>query len=193
MIAMGVLSMQRSAYIMLAIFVAWIILFNTRRSPVTSFAVIGFALVFVSISFVFLPTVDVFQQIVGRVEKINVFAMISSRVTGQWSSLFDKSFIAILFGDGVGSHSQGSMQAFNDGAFVNIISEIGLVGLFLFFTIIVKCCFFYWRRKVRLCPIPFMISIAFLLNGVGSNGILYMDLAPVFWFSLGLLKGSKSL
>ncbi len=191
MAVMCILSMQRSAYILFAFFFVLILAINKRikGKVLVIFLALLVLLVILAVFFSFVYP-ELFDQIFSRVLDINFESMFLSR-TDQWAQLPGLG-IGLITGRGVGSFTQGSNSAvnINDGAFFNIIGEIGIIGFLLFAAAVVSMISIYLknRRKTYTHRICFLIVLAFLLNAIGSNGLLYMDMSPLFWISMGCLS-----
>lgn len=189
MLVMSALSMQRSSYILTAFFVLNIIVRHQKYSIKSTLQII-LILLFLAGSVYFLPleNSNLLYQIKTRFSHINIISMFNRSET--WMQLSHLG-IGILTGSGLGSYTQGAVYTINDGAYFNIIGEIGLIGFTLWLLVIfISLQSYYKSRRENL--IEELIVAAFLLNAIGSNTILYMDMAPLFWYSLGCLSSGDS-
>ena len=106
---------------------------------------------------------------------------------GQWIDTFKHSE-NIIFGTGLGSagHKVLAFTKYHitDGALFKITAECGIVGLIFFLYIIIKCLVL----KIKYFPCLFreyLIIVVCLAQSTGSNTLVFQQILPIFWFSLG--------
>ena len=51
----------------------------------------------------------------------------------------------------------------------------------------------YLKRYKKNATIPFLIIIAFGMNSIGSNCIVFMEMAPILWFSIGIVNSEHCI
>jgi len=109
--------------------------------------------------------------------------------SGTWSYAFNYGNLVI--GDGLGSFGHKvigySKILITDGNYFKMLAEIGIVGSFLFFAILIASIilgFMDFRNKYLEVSIVLGLS----LMAIGSNIFTYQTLAPIFWYSIGRLS-----
>ena len=187
MYIMIILSMQRSAYVMMILFTIWILIKNKVFKD-------GFWVMMVMIVFLgTLLSVVMGYKIVGpnisqigeRILRINVVDLFIPRLK-IWRPVFEVG-ARLIIGLGIGSCGIGGEIPVTDGAVIKILGETGFIGILLWSVVIV----FVLRRMLLLkrcnknITIPLLIMLAYGINSIGSNCIVFMEMAPIFWFAIG--------
>lgn len=188
MIIMGLLTMQRSAYIFLILFFIIIILKQKGRNRKKAIKLLFlFIAAFIMITLIFLSTnSDILKQIFDRIDNINIESLFGTRIN-QWQQIENLNALELLIGKGIGYFTNGSEGVnINDGAYFNILGEMGIIGFCLYFYVIISAinrCITSHNNRYKSTQL--LIVFAFLMNAIGSNGLLYMPLASIFWYALG--------
>lgn len=184
------LCMQRSAYI-LAVVVTILILFfgkSSLREKRRLGFILLFSIVAALVALIFISNGALFDTLINRIKEISIDQLIGSR-SYQWIRPIQVLGEQIIIGGGIGSFTYGSEVTVNDGLYFNLMGEIGIVGLILFIILVSSSFVSYFKQaKSKRIIVALVIVVVFLLNGVGSNGLLYMEIAPLFWFSLGAMN-----
>ena len=109
--------------------------------------------------------------------------------SGTWNFAFD--YGNLIIGDGLGTFGHKaigySKVLIPDGNYFKIFAEIGTIGTFLFFLIIVRSLvlgFKSFRNKYLELGIVFGLS----LIAIGSNVFSYQSITPIFWYTIGRLS-----
>ena len=193
MLIMCILSMQRSAYIMAVIFIILVLLFsNISKKRKIIFSIVALFIVVIGTAFLPMTSSSLLSKVGGRIDAINIESLFSR--SRQWVRPFNTLGLGVIFGGGIGSFTRGSLVEVNDGLYFNLIGEIGFIGLFLFAALIIWSFKKYFTNKKNgIMFVGFLIVLVFLINGIGSNGLLYMEQAPLFWFSLGLINSKNNI
>lgn len=94
----------------------------------------------------------------------------------------------LIIGDGLGRYGHKAAlftdNIIPDGNYFRIFSELGIIGLFLFLSIIVSSLFKSYK-KLNKYYIEFAIILMICLQGVGSDIFSFQLIAPIFWFTIG--------
>lgn len=97
----------------------------------------------------------------------------------------------IVFGSGYGSRGHKALAigipgAIGDGSWMNLLCEIGILGLCLFGCIIIKALIKSYRH-IKELYMPMGIILVICLQSVGSNMFESQLIMPLFWYSIGLI------
>lgn len=112
-----------------------------------------------------------------------------SERSGTWGYAFQD--FSVIFGKGLGSAGHKaigfSKTLIPDGNYFKMISEIGILGSFLFISIIIAFVFLSIKEFINnYLEVGIVLSIC--LIGIGSNIFEYQSIAPIFWFSIGRIS-----
>lgn len=127
------------------------------------------------------------EMIFGRFEHMHFNEAMDDR-TGQYTGIWS-SWNNIVLGDGLGSHSGVAMmyghKVVNDGEFIRVLVENGIIGILIFSTFILKSLVRAYRLNRWLLP-ELLVVLYFLLACIGSDALSIMFFyTPIFWFCLG--------
>lgn len=117
------------------------------------------------------------------------------RSSGNWDFLLKQMRGNLMLGNGVGSMGHSAIEynhllqsgGVYDGNYTLIIAESGIVGFGLFIWGIVDSFIKFIRNKNRN-DISVFIVIIFMLVAVGSNVWEFPLIAPLFWYSLSVMR-----
>lgn len=104
-----------------------------------------------------------------------------------------------LIGGGLGAYGHKvvpySKVVIADGNYFKMFAELGIIGIFIFFSIL-ACSIFKGIQDLRNKYLEMGIVIGLSLMAIGSNIFEYQIIAPIFWYSVGKIfavYNSKSL
>lgn len=180
------LTAQRSAMVLAVFCIAFmyicsIIYWNKVKVSFTLFNITFYAIV---VTVVITSFQEYFDFLSKRLESVDTAF---EERDSQWIETFQhsKNFI---FGTGLGSAGHRAMPFTNyfiaDGGLFKLTAELGTIGMALFLFILLK----FMLSKIKYFPELFreyLIVFVCLLQSVGSNTIVFQQVLPVFWFSLG--------
>lgn len=181
-----ILSMQRAAWgaylIVLSIYI--LLIFKARKRNRTIKAI------FVIIIFLVILTLDLggittkLLELISSRGGLSISEALAER-NSNWILVFFNGINTFLgYGLGTAGYKARGISDFLilDGYFIKVIYEIGIIGLVLLICIIAKSVFESISRKkyFELCCI-FVCCIV----SIGSSGISFITIAPIFWFSVG--------
>ena len=120
------------------------------------------------------------------------------RSSGNWYFLLKRLKGSFLLGNGIGSMGHSAIEynqslqlgGVYDGNYALIIAESGIVGFGLFIWGIVDCFIRFWKNKSKNYVAVFIVII-FILVAVGSNVWEFPLIAPLFWYSLSVMRMKK--
>lgn len=126
---------------------------------------------------------DFFENLI---ERSSMISEAFDERSGTWSYAFqDLSFI---FGKGLGSTGHKaigySTTLIADGNYFKMIAEIGIVGILIFFAIIINT-FVTGLKDFKNKFLELGIVASLCLIAIGSNIFTYQSIAPIFWYSIG--------
>ena len=130
-------------------------------------------------------------------ERINDMGGALSERDVQWKETFRNSK-NIVFGTGIGSaghHAIGYTKYYiADGGLFTIVAELGFVGASIFFLLIFNNLY-QGRRFRKFLLREYLIVIVCLVQSIGSNTLMFQNIAPIFWFCLGVIssRGNRNL
>lgn len=180
------LSSRRSAwlaFLVVLVFFHYLLYIKWKKLKFIHFIIELCTLLLVTFVMIFLLR-NQFNNLINRVGMMSV--AISER-SGNWF-LGIQSVKNIFIGNGLGSmnhasHKYGNLGVY-DSSYIKMYAETGLIGIFLFFTIISRALII-GVKNIKKCYIEFGIISVFLLQAIGSNVLSFQVLAPIFWYSVG--------
>lgn len=97
----------------------------------------------------------------------------------------------LLIGTGYGSKGHkalayGIAGAIGDGSWINLVCEIGLLGVGIFLIIIVFSLI-KGKKNLRRLYMPAGIIIVVCLQSIGSNMFESQIIMPLFWYAVGMI------
>lgn len=102
----------------------------------------------------------------------------------------------ILFGSGYGSRSHKAMEyieyTVNDGSWIELLCGVGIIGVLLFI-IVILVCLAKGMKHIRELYMPTMIIIMICLQAIGSNIFEFQITTPLFWISIGQIRGYQTI
>lgn len=131
---------------------------------------------------------DRIAELVGaRFDAMNIMLAMSER-SGQYESFDRVTGFSYILGLGLGScgHAAGAagLKGIHDGEFVKMFYELGIVGCVLFALPILSTL----RRGLKSFndyhP-EVIITIFYLVAGVGADSLTFFVYSAMFWFSMG--------
>lgn len=103
---------------------------------------------------------------------------------------YESSINNVIIGDGFGSHSRSSNSVISDNQYLNIYSELGIIGLVLLYMPIIFSLLKFIKYRGNLFEL--CILVFYLVAMTGANPINTPDLHPfIFWYCLGLINNSN--
>ena len=195
-IFVSIMSMQRASYLLTIFSIISLELVYRKYKNNKYILIIIVLIIFIMTIFIITNeniAIDIIQ-IRKRFDNIG-FNAISERIY-QWKKI-NEIGISLIWGKGIGSMSYNARKytnlIINDGAFFNIIGEIGIFG-FIIFIIAISLSLYQKNFKYsKIVMIEYTTIIVLLLSSVGSNTILYQEIAPIFWMFLGRINSLKKL
>ena len=79
-----------------------------------------------------------------------------------------------------------------DGNYFRMIAEIGIIGVLLFFIIILKALYNGFSN-IKTHYIQLAIVIMVCMMSVGSDMFSFQLIAPIFWYSIGACNKYSTL
>lgn len=123
------------------------------------------------------------------VERTSMISEAFNERSGTWSYAF--IYGNIVIGDGLGAFGHKVIGYSNiliaDGNYFKMLAEIGIVGSFLFFAILITSIILGFM-DFRNNYLEVSIVLGLSLMAIGSNIFTYQTLAPIFWYSIGRLS-----
>lgn len=187
MYIMIILSMQRAAYVIMALTTIYIIWKNKIYKHSVFRIIVAIALLGVLVGGI--KECEIISvnavQVVERIVNINFEDLFIPRFK-IWKPVFTLG-IRLITGLGIGSCGSGGEMPITDGGIIKILGETGIVGIVLWLIIIIVALhkMLNLKRCKKNVTIPFLIIFAFGMNSIGSNCIAFMEMAPILWFSIG--------
>lgn len=182
-----VLSMQRSAFFVLAMNLFFIFAYLRKNKYIKRFHItwlVIILIIFVLLATVFMPSI--ISDFSSRL--MNISSVFSER-SSEWSYAFENGFMTIT-GMGLATGGQRAIglsnSTINDGNYFKMIYEIGLIG-FAIFIIIVLLTISLSIKKIRTTGIYLIIISGFLIQAIGSNILTFQFVAPLFWYCIGII------
>lgn len=182
------LTLQRSAYLGYIIMnlIIGVTMINKRKISLSNlFYIVVSLLVIVAVTQIVIP--DFISNII---ERFSDFGGAISERDDSWLVAFEGNYIQLLFGNGFATGGQRAIGisdfTINDGNYFKIIYELGFMGLIIFISMIISI----FRRAYKNFNINYIylsLSIAILIQGIGSNVFTFMINAIVFWISIGMI------
>lgn len=190
MYIMIILSMQRAAYVIMLLTTIYII----WKNKVYKHSIFRLIVAIVLIGCVVggIKEYEIIGgntlQVVERIANINFEDLLVPRFK-IWKPIF-ASGIRLITGLGIGSCGIGGEIPVTDGGIVKVLGETGIIGILLWLIIIIVALhkIFQLKRGKKKSTIPFLIIVAFGMNSIGSNCIVFMEMAPILWFSIGIIN-----
>ena len=188
----AIICQQRISMAFAILVVVFYILYFARRGNGKIFiVVIGIValLVIVINNFISeMPFFDALQEgILGRFEKMNVSVAMSTR-TGQYTSFDRETWWSSITGLGIGSCGHlaipYNLKTINDGEFVKIYYEFGIIGT-VFFAVFVFATLLRGVRFVRYLHAEVLIMLFFLGACVGASALTFFIYSSMLWFATG--------
>ena len=135
------------------------------------------------------------EQLQQRAEDLSFGTAMSTR-TQQYENAL-KNWDSVWVGYGVGSASgyarSQQLMGVNDGNYVKILYEQGLIGV-AWFALILLGSLIWGTRHFRYCRFETGILMFFLLAGIGSNAFCLNGLYVMpFWYALGRIWNPEEL
>ena len=158
------------------------------------FGAAGALFIFAIVTFLDADRLSVITEMIfGRFEHMHFNEAMDAR-TGQYTGIWS-SWNNIVFGDGLGSHSGVAMmyghKVVNDGEFIRVLVENGIVGILIFVFMILKSLIRAYRLRRWLLP-ESLIVLYFLAACIGSDALSIMFFyTPIFWFCLGRIWNNE--
>jgi hypothetical protein len=182
----AILTMQRSSIVLAFFCVIFIyicsIVFRNKIS--TSFTLFNILLYFILTTIIVVMFQEYFDFFLERLDSMDT---VFDERSNQWTETFEHSPNMIL-GTGLGSAGHKALAFtryhITDGALFKITAEFGIIGIILFLYIIAKCMII----KIKYFPELFreyLIIFVCLVQSIGSNTLVFQQVLPIFWFSLG--------
>ncbi len=101
-----------------------------------------------------------------------------------------------LLGEGIGSGSgfavKQGMVGISDGAFIQILYELGLLGSLLFLSIFIRVLRKGWKHQNYLF-VELSIIVSFLITMTGAGPFVYFFYMIPFWFAVGRIMNNSYL
>lgn len=187
-ILISLLTMQRSSYINTFLVILYINIIVFKKKKYIEFKIIEICK-YIIIIFVIIMNNNEYKLIDSILSRVLKFNSAFVERVGQWKGINDIG-MQIIFGRGLGSLSHkayGITQiTISDGGYFKILGELGIIGLFLFLTILILAFINVVRKyKKENMLVEKFIIIIFLIHSIGSNGLFFQVTAPIFWYSIG--------
>ena len=185
---LSLLSLQRSAMICVIVVSFILVFIEMKKGYLSKFVPIGLGVLLIIIGIVIsIRMPNVYSAIFLRFNSIS--SAVSERNSG-WSNAWGNGIISTVIGYGFGTGGQRaiglSASTVNDGNYLKIIYECGLIGIFLFVSIIIST---FKRIKDNKIDIVYIIAmISCLLQMIGSNILTFQFTASLFWYILGRIN-----
>ena len=122
-----------------------------------------------------------------------------SQAVGERSFTWTYAFqdLTFIFGKGLGSVGHKAIGfskiLIADGNYFKMVGEIGIVGTFLFFAILISS---FWTgfKDFKNKYLDLGIIFCICLIAIGSNIFTFQSIAPIFWYAIGRITyPSKNL
>ena len=101
-----------------------------------------------------------------------------------------------IVGDGLGRYGHKAVEYSDiyipDGNYFRMIAEIGIIGVLLFFIIILKALYNGFSN-IKTHYIQLAIVIMVCMMSVGSDMFSFQLIAPIFWYSIGACNKYSTL
>ena len=153
----------------------------------------------VEILFIFIIYKYFLSEYVVLLENIVERSSEVSQALGERSFAWTYAFqdITFIFGKGLGSVGHKAIGfseiLIADGNYFKMIGEIGIIGTFLFFAILISS---FWTgfKDFKNKYLDLGIIFCICLIAIGSNIFTFQSIAPIFWYAIGrITHPSKNL
>lgn len=182
-------SWQRSAWIVavITLLIAHYYIYVKWKLLGKKFLVLEFGVVFIAL----IISIDFIIEILALRSEYRIrpqMGMIESRA---WTWLEGIQNTNLLFGSGYGSRGHKALAigipgAIGDGSWMNLLCEIGILGIFFLGYIIIKALIKGYRY-IKELYMPMGIILVICLQSIGSNMFESQLIMPLFWYSIGLI------
>ena len=135
------------------------------------------------------------QRVILRV--INISEAVNERNDNWIDNLMNLDLVGWIFGSGLGSKSHqvseiGGLGVY-DSSYIQILTELGLVGFCLFVFCIIYAILKARRKNMdKYSLISLVIMFVFLVQAIGSNVWEFQIISPLFWIAVGYCLHNNS-
>ncbi len=180
-----ILSLQRSSWIFTFFSIFYLTSyrkgFTYTLKKLSFFTLLGITLLFI------FQNTDLINLLEWRFSML--FDAINER-SADWGELFNRNLIEFIIGDGFGSRGHRAMSlnslTIRDSLIIKMLFEIGVIGFFIFSSIIVFSLFNNVKRN-SINYVYVTIIIGILFQAIGSNILDFQIIGTIFWFSIGII------
>lgn len=182
-------SMVLAVFCVVFMYICSIVYRNRVKVLFTLFNILLYAVVITVVIALFQDYFDFFSK---RLESVDTAF---GERDSQWIETFQHSK-NLIFGTGLGSAGHRALPFTNyfiaDGGLFKITAEFGIIGMTFFLYILLK----FMLSKIKYFPVLFreyLIVFVCLVQSVGSNTIVFQQILPIFWFSLGSIASYSKI
>lgn len=128
---------------------------------------------------------------------INISGAVNERNDNWIDNLMNLDLVGWIFGSGLGSKSHqvseiGGLGVY-DSSYIQILTELGLVGFCLFVFCIIYAILKARRKNMdKYSLISLVIMFVFLVQAIGSNVWEFQIISPLFWIAVGYCLHNNS-
>ena len=183
----AVLSMQRSAWIFLAVTLVFMAIHTYRIRVLSKYHVTALVLIMLALVIIFgyiYP--ETYDQILERGQTFT--SAVSERSIG-WKNIYKNGWLLIT-GIGLGTGGHRALSYSNliiaDGNYHKMLFDIGIIGTGLF-AIIAFLTIKTGFKNIRILAPYNVIVLGILFQAIGSNILTFQMTAPIFWYSIGCI------
>lgn len=187
-----VLCMQRAAWYATAVMIFGAFLLNKAKLSlkVKYFLCVLFFFIFLFIFRKIIFTESQINMFISRISNISFTKMAGSRAL-QWKRAIN-AFTRFPIGYGLGAYGTKAgnygYECIYDGNYFRILVELGLFGMTLFMSLLIRAIYrAYKRKKIYIA----LLLFGFALHAIGTNVFDLFFCSFVFWFMLGYASYTK--
>lgn len=189
-----ILSMQRAA-IASSMLILFIFIYYDRKHK-KKLRLLFFTLIaVVFIVGTYFATTDLGERILARFSQINVKDTFSEARTSQNKDLLEV-WDNFILGNGLGTGGNEARKmgfpAVTDSNYVKILVEQGVIGMFLFLSLIIKTIR-RLTRNFKYLAAEGMFVVSVFIAMIGSNSLMFSLYIPPFWFAIGRIWNNENL
>lgn len=135
----------------------------------------------------------IYNLVKMRIDEMSFSKAMSER-TSQYSSFNRATDLSYIFGLGLGScgHAAGAagFQSINDGEYIKLFYEFGIVGCVLLIIVIMPTLL-RGLKYFKFFYAEVLIIIFYLISGIAADSLTFFIFSIMFWYSLGRIWNNK--
>ncbi len=190
----SLLCQQRASMFSTTLFLVVFMYLRNRKNALKIISIALIISLIIGLIIVYAGDNEIVSLITTRVGQMNYSEAMSERANQHENIL--AAWNNYIFGEGIGSAcgfaKQYNMIRIPDGAYLEVLYEIGIIGFILFMSILLKALFRALQYK-RFFYVELAIIGSFMIAMTGACPFVYFFYMFPFWFAIGRIMNPNYL